>query len=189
MLLGLLVGVALSVVLETLRPRIAGIRVLARTLDAPILGATGDQQGSLVRSMSLAARRQGVETVVLVGVDEKDEKATRQLLHSMQANRDGAATPADSVTAGQRAGAPGGPSVTDSGMPSDPTLAMFSRVHFTDRFGVTPAEEHTAGVVVISSGTTLRSGLDDVQDVIRAMRWPVVGVVEVTARRSWLVAP
>lgn len=188
-LLGLLVGVALSVVLETLRPRIAGIRVLARTLDAPILGATGDQQGSLVRSMSLAARRQGVETVVLVGVDEKDEKATRQLLHSMQTNRDGAATPADSVTAGQRSGAPGGPPVTDGGMPSDPTLAMFSRVHFTDRFGVTPAEEHTAGVVVISSGTTLRSGLDDVQDVIRAMRWPVVGVVEVTARRSWLVAP
>ena len=42
---------------------------------------------------------------------------------------------------------------------------------------------------MISSGTTLRSGLDDVQDVIRAMRWPVVGVVEVTARRSWLVAP
>ena len=27
---------------ETLSPRIAGIRVLARTLDAPLLGATGD---------------------------------------------------------------------------------------------------------------------------------------------------
>jgi hypothetical protein len=186
-LLGLLVGVALAVVMETLRPRIAGIRVLARTLDAPLLGATGDHEASLLRSMSLAARRQGVETVVLVGVDERDEKATRQLLHSMQASRQGMASPAGSVPAPQRAGGPlldNGP-----GMPSDPTLAMSSQVHFTDRFGVTPAEEHTAGVVVISSGTTRRSSLDDVQDVIRAMRWPVIGVVEVTARRGWLAVP
>ncbi len=187
-LLGLLVGFGLAVVLETLRPRIAGIRVLARSLDAPILGTTGEPQPALVRSLSLAARRQGVETVVLVGVDDRDEKATRQLLTSIMTSRASVASPEGASV--HRVGAPGGAG-HDPGasMPSDPTLPASLQVHFTDRFGVSPAEEPTAGVVVVSSGTTRRSGLDDVQDVIRAMRWPVVGVVEVTPRRTWLVSP
>ena len=66
--------------------------------------------------------------------------------------------------------------------------ARVAQVRFTDRFGVTPEEEPTAGVVVVSSGTARRDSLDHVQDIVRAMRWPVVGVVEVAPRRGWLVS-
>lgn len=191
-LLGLLIGLALAVVQETLRPRIAGIRVLARALDAPILGSTGHRGPALVGSMSLAARRQGVETVVLVGVDERDEKVARQLLAGMLTGwqEELAATPVPAEQGSGRpgGGVPGGAGPRREGMPSEPVLTLSSQVRFTDRFGVTPAEEPTAGVVVISAGTARRTSLDDVQDIVRAMRWPVVGVVEVAPRRSWLVS-
>jgi len=174
LLLGLLVGLALAVILETLRPRMAGIRVLARSLDAPILGSTGQSTDSLAGSLTLAARRQGVETVVLLGVDDRDDRATRGLLeslpHAWQAEEVREAV-AQSVRA-------------SGGRPDGPSLS--SQVRFTDRMGVTHAEEPTAGVVVVSAGSARRSSLDAVEDLVRAMRWPVVGVVEVTPRRSWL---
>lgn len=174
LLLGLLVGLAVAVVLETLRPRMAGIRVLARSLDAPILGSTGQSTDSLAGSLTLAARRQGVETVVLLGVDDRDDRATRGLLeslpHAWQAEEVREAVP----QTGSAGGTPG-PSLT-------------SQVRFTDRMGVTHAEEPTAGVVVVSAGSARRSSLDAVEDMVRAMRWPVVGVVEVTPRRTWLAS-
>jgi capsular polysaccharide biosynthesis protein len=185
-LLGLLVGLAAAVTLETMRPRIAGIRVLARTLDAPILGSTNQRAESLAGSMSLAARRQGVETVVLVGVDDRDEKMTRQLLSGMLQSWQEGVLPAASVAVGP---VPGGRSARGGGDAVEDTVTMSSRVRFTDRYGVTPAEEPTAGVVVVSAGTARRTSLDDVQDLVRAMRWPVVGVVEVAPRRGWLVSP
>jgi hypothetical protein len=185
LLLGLLVGLALAVVQETVRPRIAGIRVLARALDAPILGSTGERAEALAGSMSLAARRQGVETVVLVGVDDRDEKATRQLLDSMLPTRVQEVS-SPSVVPANGSSPTGGPAM---GNAPEAGVRMTSRVRFTDRYGVAPAEEPTAGVVVVSAGTARRTGLDEVQDIVRAMRWPVVGVVEVAPRRSWLVSP
>jgi len=184
-LLGALVGLAVAVVQETVRPRIAGIRVLARALDAPILGSTGERSEALAGSMSLAARRQGVETVVLVGVDDRDEKATRQLLDTMLPTRaqdvasSSVLSPNGSVSSGSRRSGDGEP---------EPSVRMTSQVRFTDRYGVAPAEEPTAGVVVVSAGTARRTALDEVQDIVRAMRWPVVGVVEVAPRRSWRVS-
>jgi hypothetical protein len=184
LLLGLLVGLGIAVLQETLRPRIAGIRVLARALDAPILGDTGQLRAALAGSLTLAARRQGVETLVFVGVDDRDEKSTQMLLDSMPPSlqRDGVATARQTV---RPSGA--GDDGRSGGVP-DPTISM-SQVRFTDRHGVTPAEELAAGVVVVSAGNARRTSLDNVEDMVRAMRWPVVGVVEVTPRRSWLVAP
>ena len=208
-LLGVLVGLALSVVAETLRPRIAGIRVMARALDAPVLGSTGQRRSPLAGSMSLAARRQGVETVVLVGVDDRDEKAARQLLAGMLQDRQETVTGAVPVPVqpsqvpsqvnghlngrltgkhnAQHADVPRAPEPA-SAAPVPPSVTMSSAVRFTDRYGVTPAEEPTAGVVVVSAGTARRSNLDDVQDMVRAMRWPVVGVVELAPRRGWLAS-
>jgi hypothetical protein len=185
LLLGLLVGLGIAVLQETLKPRIAGIRGLARALDAPILGSTGQLRAALAGSLTLAARRQGVETLVLVGVDERDEKSTRLLLDSLPSSweredRASAKHPVRSTGAGE------------DGQPSgvrEPPLMMSSQVRFTDRHGVTPSEELAAGVVVVSAGNARRTNLEDVEDMVRAMRWPVVGVVEVTNRRQWLVAP
>src|SRR3954452_1931661 len=192
-LLALLVGLALAVVQEPLPPRIAGIRVLARALDAPILGSTGKRAEALAASMSLAARRQGVETVVLVGVDDRDEKATRQILDTMlPARAQEIASPTVVTSGGGTSGGTPANGRTANGSPgraTEPTVTMSSQVRFTDRYGVTPAEEPTAGVVVVSAGTARRTALDEVQDIVRAMRWPVVGVVEVAPRRGWLVSP
>jgi hypothetical protein len=185
LLLGLLVGLGLAVLKETLKPRIAGIRGLARALDAPILGSTGQLRAALAGSLTLAARRQGVETLVLVGVDDRDEKSTRMLLDSLPSSWERE----DRASAKQPVRSSG---TGEDGQPSgvrDPSLMMSSQVRFTDRYGVTPAEELAAGVVVVSAGNARRTGVDDVEDMVRAMRWPVVGVVEVSPRRQWLAAP
>ena len=174
LLLGLLVGLAVAVVLETLRPRMAGIRVLARSFDAPILGSTGQSTDSLAGSLTLAARRQGVETVVLLGVDDRDDRATRGLLESLPH-----AYQAEEVREAV-------PQTGPSGRAGEHGPSLSSQVRFTDRMGVTHAEELTAGVVVVSAGSARRTSLDAVEDMVRAMRWPVVGVVEVTPRRTWL---
>ena len=55
LVLGLLVGLALAVLLETLAPRLAGIRALGRTLAAPILGRTDQSPTELASTMTLAA--------------------------------------------------------------------------------------------------------------------------------------
>jgi Mrp family chromosome partitioning ATPase len=57
-------------------------------------------------------------------------------------------------------------------------------VRFTNLFGVAPAEEMTAGILVVASGAALRRDLDRLDDLLRAMRWPLVGVVENTNRRT-----
>jgi hypothetical protein len=187
-LLGLLIGLAVAVVLETLRPRTAGIRVLARLLDAPILGSTGQLRASLAGALTLAARRQGVETVVLVGVDEKDEKAARALLESMPSGWQEETLPASALELSRAVDVNGEPLARHRQL-SAPGATVSTHVRFTDRYGVAPSEELTAGLVVVSSGNARRSSLDHVQDMVRATRWPVVGVVEVSVRRRWLVAP
>jgi hypothetical protein len=43
----------------------------------------------------------------------------------------------------------------------------------------------TAGVVVVSAGTVLLRGLDDLDDILKAVRWPVLGVVNGPTRRRF----
>jgi hypothetical protein len=186
MLLGLLAGLTIAVVQETLRPRLAGIRVLARLLDVPILGSTGQASASLAGALTLAARRQGVETVVLLGVEDRDEKVARGLLEALPSGWQRETVPTSELEAAQRTGG-NGSGGTDARF-HGPGATLSTHVRFTDRFGVAPSEELTAGVVVVSSGNSRRSSLDHVQDMVRATRWPVVGVVEVSIRRRWRVA-
>ena len=73
-LLGLVVGVAISAWVETVRPTVPGAPRVARLLDAPLLGSMA---GSAVaaadvgRRVRLAASRAGVRTVVLVGTGRR----------------------------------------------------------------------------------------------------------------------
>jgi capsular polysaccharide biosynthesis protein len=73
-LLGLVVGVAISAWVETIRPTVPGAPRVARLLDAPLLGSMA---GSAVaaadvgRRVRLAASRAGVRTVVLVGTGRR----------------------------------------------------------------------------------------------------------------------
>jgi hypothetical protein len=183
-LLGLLVGLAGAVLMETARPRIGGIRVLARALDTPLLGTT-DPPTELANTLTLAARRKGVETVVLVGADDRDEKVIHQLLTQLPRTWPHEAAEL-MVSLQQPVHTDHGGGADSAGTPvaSVPHGPTPGGVRFTNRFGVAPAEEVTAGLVVVASGAALRRDLDRLDDLQRAMGWPLVGVVENVSRRA-----
>lgn len=167
LVLGLLVGLAVAVLRETITPRLAGIRALARALGAPVLGRTDESPADLVEAMTRAARRQGVETVVVMGVDERDEGAVSALLADLPA-RPPVEKPAN-VPA--RGGKP------RNGRPRDPFGS--DHVAVTALAGLTAHAEPTAGVVVVSSGSSRMHDLENLRDRVTALCWPVVGIVEV----------
>jgi len=179
LLLGLVVGLTVAVLLETLRPRLAGPRALARRLQAPVLGNTGMRPAALANAVTLAARRQGVETVVVLGVDDKDEKAAGGLLSEMPAARgvpqEGKAASAMKVPRG--ADREAGASARQQHEGLDLGLAEELGVRFADLASVRAADEHTAGVLVVSAGNAQQVRLEALEDVLKAMRWPVVGIV------------
>jgi hypothetical protein len=62
---------------------------------------------------------------------------------------------------------------------------QFANVRFTGLSAVTQQDEMTAGVVVVSTGSVLLRRLDDLDDVLKAVRWPVLGIVHGPARRRF----
>jgi capsular polysaccharide biosynthesis protein len=191
--LGLLVGLAIAALRETVAPRLAGIRALARTLGAPVLGRTDESPADLAMAMTRAARRQGVETVVVLGVDEKDEAAASALLAGLPA-RPAATEPAPAdvpmrVPIKTGAKPANGSAKPRNGRPRDGVVPSggqsFSNGHVTvtTLAGLSATAERGAGVVVVSSGGSRVRDLETLQDTVTAMRWPVVGIVEVTGHR------
>ncbi|HZX05366.1 hypothetical protein [Kribbella sp.] len=174
LLLGLVLGLTAATVLETFRPRVNGIRALARLLQAPVLGKSTEEIGSLRNTMALAARRQGVDAVVLMGADEGDKDTVSTLLFALS----GMSPQPSKQPAGRDDGSP----VFDL---DDSGLSGFNDVRFTGLSAVTPEDEMTAGVVVVSSGTVLLRRLDDLDDVLKAVRWPVLGIVNGPAQRRF----
>jgi capsular polysaccharide biosynthesis protein len=182
LLFGLVLGLTAAAVLETIRPRIASVRALARMLQAPVLGKSTEETESLRNTMALAARRQGVDTVVLMSAEERDAETVSQLLsvlsgsapvhhrlksasssrHRIEQAEEGRVFELD-----EAGGAP------------------FADVRFIGLSAVTPQDEMTAGVVVVSAGTVLLRRLDDLDDVLKAVRWPVLGIVHGPARRRF----
>lgn len=171
LLLGLVLGLTAATVLETFRPRVTGIRALARLLQAPVLGKSTEDIESLRNTMALAARRQGVDAVVLMGADDEDADTVSKLLFSLSGR-----THASKQSKQPAAPGDGGPVFDIDG---------FTDVRFTGLSAVTPEDEMTAGVVVVSRGTVLLRRLDDLDDVLKAVRWPVLGIVHGPAPRRF----
>ena len=178
LLFGLVLGLTAAVVLETLRPRLAGPRALARRLRAPVLGNTAMRPAALANAVTLAARRQGVETVVVLGVDDKDEKAAARLLGVLPADR---RVPQEGKAATMSV--PSGADREDSASARrgveglDLGLTGAFGVRFSDLASVRASDEHTAGVLVVSAGNARQDRLEALEDVLEAMRWPVVGIL------------
>jgi capsular polysaccharide biosynthesis protein len=176
LLLGLVLGLTAAAILETMRPRVASVRALAHLLQAPVLGKSSEDVSSLRNTMALAARRQGVDAVVLMGADESDAETVGQLLFALSGfssapHRMKSTSPAGIEEAVE-------PSVLEMESP-------FANVRFTGLSAVTPQDEMTAGVVVVSGGTVLLRRLDDLDDVLKAVRWPVLGIVNGPAKRRF----
>jgi hypothetical protein len=176
LLLGLILGLTAAAILETMRPRVASVRALAHLLQAPVLGKSSEDISSLRNTMALAARRQGVDAVVLMGADESDADTVSQLLFALSGFS----------SAPYRAMSPSPGGMEDAGEPSVLDLdAPFANVRFTGLSAVSPQDEMTAGVVVVSGGTVLLRRLDDLDDVLKAVRWPVLGIVSGPPKRRF----
>lgn len=180
LLFGLVLGLTAAAVLETIRPRVASVRALARMLQAPVLGRSTEELESLRNTMALAARRQGVDAVVLMGAEDRDAETVSQLLFALSG----------SAPVNRRLKSPSSSRHGIEEAQEDRVFelddAPFSNVRFTGLSAVTPQDEMTAGVVVVSAGTVLLRRLDDLDDVLKAVRWPVLGIVHgPTRRRFW----
>ena len=190
LVLGLIVGLAVAVLMETLSPRLAGIRSLARALGTPVLGRTDESPEVLAATLSMAARRQGVETVVVMGVDERDAISARRLLATMpRPATTPTPAPAPAKTTAKTTGkAPprvpagsNGKGRSQRPPVSDPFEAV--DVRFTSLKDVSSVDERTAGVVVVSDGSAHVRDLYRLQDRLTAVRWPVIGLVQVSHRK------
>lgn len=169
-ILGLLLGVAVAVVIETLRPRLAGVRSLARRFEAPVLGQAGQRPAALINAMSMAARRQGRNTVVLLGIDDRDDDIAHRLLAKV-------ARPGRSTVPMTLVGRSNSPRAGSSAAEEAVAAAAVQQVRFTDLTGVGPVDERAAGVVLVSSDAPRQRDVETVEDILRTTRWPVLGVV------------
>jgi len=182
LLLGLVLGLTAAAVLETFRPRVASVRALARMLQAPVLGKSTEELKSLRNTMALAARRQGVDAVVLIGAEERDAETVSHLLFVLSGSapvNQRLKSPSSSRHRTEEAAEGRVFELDEAGG------APFANVRFTGLSEVTPQDEMTAGVVVVSAGTVLLRRLDDLDDVLKAVRWPVLGIVHGPARRRF----
>ncbi len=175
LLLGLLVGLGLAVTLETLRPRLAGLRALARRFDAPVLGNAEQRPAALANAITMAARRQGVETVVMLGVDDTDDATAHRLLAGFETRSRRPAAVGKTLQSQVHGSRPPRPLDADGNGSALPRIP--DRVRFTHLAGVGPADERTAGVVLVSSDAPLQRDVDTVDDILRTTRWPVLGVI------------
>ena len=151
----------------------------ARFVTPPVMSGLIDGRKNPATTMTMAARRQGVETVVVMGVDERDAVAVRRLLATMPARAEpkaGTKVP-PRVTTG-----PNGKGRTSRQPVSDPFATV--HVRFTSLKDVTTEDERTAGVVVVSDGSAHVRDLDRLQDRLTAVRWPVIGLVQVSHRKA-----
>jgi capsular polysaccharide biosynthesis protein len=182
LLFGLVLGLTAAAVLETIRPRIASVRALARMLQAPVLGKSTEEIESLRNTMALAARRQGVDAVVLIGAEGRDAETVNHLLSMLS----------DSAGVNRRLKSPSSSRHRSEDAAERRVWELdeaggeqFANVRFTGLSAVTQQDEMTAGVVVVSTGSVLLRRLDDLDDVLKAVRWPVLGIVHGPARRRF----
>jgi capsular polysaccharide biosynthesis protein len=205
-LLGLVAGILIASIAETVRPTVPGARRVSRRLSVPALGQlsgadlNGERTpalGELALRCRLAAAHADLRTIALVDIDGKRELGVlaAQLTQSLQASpADGG--PGRSGLAGRANGS------QHWDVDNEPTLAGVSpsvlvkaRGAVTEHPGlqVYPLGQMTwvtgtaqVGIVVLSGPVARVSRITALEDLSRSSGWPIVGVVGVPRmRRRW----
>ena len=194
--LGLVVGILIAAIAETIRPTVPGARRVSRRLGAPTLGQLNGAEThgehtpnleNLAVRLRLAANHADVSTVALIDVDGKYELA--DLAHSLELSL----RPPDESLA-VRADANG------RDADHDDTLA-FSSVKVKSRqlaagqqtLHVYPMAQikhlgtlSNVGLVVLSGPVSRVSQVMALDNLVTSSGWPVLGVVGVPrVRRGW----
>jgi capsular polysaccharide biosynthesis protein len=203
-LLGLVIGLIVVGLNETLRPAVSGATRVAKLLEVPVLGTVAPDPTTLAdigRRIRLAARRAGVSTVVL-------SRASRAVLTPELVDRIEAATlrpdavsrrvaipvgieDTDVLTLpagnGRRAN-PGGEPVDGAAGRGTGSVALLSATENANRSvrlrhvyaldELDPgAESERIGLVVLASTSTRLREVDTVRDLMTAAGWPLLGVL------------
>ena len=206
-LLGLVAGILIASIAETMRPTVPGARRVSRRLSVPALGQLSGEDlnggktpalGELALRCRLAAAHADLRTIALVDIDGKRDLAAlaTALTQSLQVS------PADSGLPGRSglAGRANGSQHWD--VDSEPTLAGVaphvlvkprSPVNGNVGLQVFPVGQMTwvtgatqVGIVVLSGPVARVSRIMALEDLSRSSGWPIVGVVGIPRmRRRW----
>lgn len=212
--IGALIGLALVAIRELIRPSIRGADELATRFDVPVLGHLADEKADVVglahlrqvaAQVTLAAGRQGIERVVVVG--RPDEELVSEIsvaltqLVSVATRQNGRPTTVTlpSGSSGGRAvvsalpakGSSGKASVTRVPRPATATKDVPAPAEATapeprvlslgllDDFE-TPlliASQRAVGILVMTPQRIRMSALRPIDDLVSATGWPVIGVL------------
>jgi uncharacterized protein involved in exopolysaccharide biosynthesis len=163
-LLGLILGIGLAALIETVRPTVVGGDALARELDAPLLGTLygggdGDQAvealAPVAARVRLAAEAVGVDEVALLSM--KADVDVRALARSLEA----ATRKGPDVLATERSGGR-------------------SRTRIVALDLASPAgldERRTTGLVLVSPSGVGKADLVDVGHLLRVTPMPLLGLI------------
>jgi hypothetical protein len=176
-LLGLILGIGLSALLEVLRPTVVGGDAVAREFEAPLLGTLGsppDREGALadltrLRSrLSLAMGAARIPSVSLLAAGPDVD------LRPLGARLEGSTEPR--VVAGVAIGVASGPHPASEPAPEHGRGAL--RVHAGAAGGIPATNGHPIGGVVVVAPSSLRmSEVVQTTELLRVSSTPVVGVI------------
>jgi hypothetical protein len=199
-LLGLVLGILLASIAETIRPTVPGSRRVSRRLGTPTLGRLSDDDlagrrspavDSLALGIRLAASRAAVSTVALVDVDGDGDldQVARVLEQSMPlASKLPAGDPAATAAEKQN-----GHADAVSGAGSAASTLVMDKVPAVQipAIRVRPiaqiqrqADLRGVGIVVLVGQVSRASRLAALDDLVIASGWPVLGVVDVPRLRK-----
>jgi capsular polysaccharide biosynthesis protein len=192
--LGLVAGILIAAIAETIRPTVPGARRVSRRLSAPSLGQLGsaDMYGertpdleNLAVRLRLAATHADLSTIALVDVNGEHDLADLAygLERSLEASGGVAARPG-APGGNNHQGGLGGAAV----MVKDGQLTTENRVlHVYPMAQIkNPAGMGRVGMLVVSGPVARVSRVAALDDLVTASGWPIIGVVGVPRARGWL---
>ncbi len=179
LVLGVCLGIATAAAIETLRPKVPDARGLARILDAPMLATTKQSASNLAPALALVARRNGLDTVVIVAADPAQQASASALARALTRMSPDRSRYLDRVMTDRGAAARPGAVADGDGVSGDGEWGT----SFVDLGSLKHQQEVSAGVAVVCAGPVAHEHVEALHDVLRATRWPLIGVMD--AGSTW----
>jgi len=197
--LGLVAGILIAAIAETIRPTVPGARRVSRRLGAPSLGQlrSADMHGerapdleNLTVRLRLAAMHADVSTIALVGVNGEDDLADLAygLERSLRASGGMSALVGAAGGDNYQESLAGGPALGAAVLVKDGQVTTENRaLHVYPMAQIkNPAGPGRVGMLVVSGPVARVSRVVALDDLVTASGWPIIGVVGVPrARRAW----
>jgi capsular polysaccharide biosynthesis protein len=199
-LLGLVAGILIASIAETIRPTVPGARRVSRRLGAPTLGQlrSADMHGehtpdleNLALRLRLAATHADVSTVTLVDVNGEQDLADLAygLERSLEAS-DAVAALAGTAGGSNHQGSLGGGPALDAAVlvKGGQLTAENQALHVYPMAQMKhPAGMGRVGMLVVSGPVARVSRIMALDDLVMSSGWPIIGVVGVPPVRRDLV--